>query len=198
MTGIGRTLVWWDRDIDQAGRPIRADVRSAGHEIWRQAYQRTHAVLSDYGPAAELMEKSVAQVSRYLDRIGAPQSPGKHGLLMVAFCRGLRRYAAHLNRLEFVGGSGELASRAFNEAWASQMEASLELARIVRKLRGDNAAALMLRATGYEWDEVGKALGKSSAAIRISFWREIRRVRRISSCRQRLPDSGDSMCRPAA
>lgn len=180
----GRILVWWDRDVDQAGRPIRPDVRLAGHEIWEQACQRTQALLDDHGPAAELMEKSVAQVSRYLDRIGAPESSQKHGLLMVAFCRGLRRYAAKLNRLEFVGGSFELASCTLDEGWAGQTNARLELARIVRKLRDENGTALMLRAAGYEWEDVGQILGKSSAAIRISFWREIKRIRRISICRR--------------
>ena len=29
----------------------------------------------------------MAQVSRYLDRVGAPAGSRKHGLLMVAFCR---------------------------------------------------------------------------------------------------------------
>jgi len=146
MPGAGRILVWWDRDADQAGRPIRPDVRLAGHEIWEQACQRTQALLGDHGPAAELMENSVAQVSRYLDRIGAPESSGKHGLLMVAFCRALRRYAAKLNRLEFVGGSAELASRTLDEGWAGHVNARLELAKIVRKLRDQHGSVLMLRA----------------------------------------------------
>lgn len=103
---------------------------------------------------------------------------------MVAFCRGLRRYAAKLNRLEFVGGSFELASCTLDEGWAGQTNARLELARIVRKLRDENGTALMLRAAGYEWEDVGQILGKSSAAIRISFWREIKRIRRISICRR--------------
>jgi DNA-directed RNA polymerase specialized sigma24 family protein len=123
------------------------------------------------------MENSVAQVSRYLDRIGAPESSQKHGLLMVAFCRGLRRYAAKLNRLELVGGSVELASRALDEAWTRKINARVELARIVRRLRDEHGAVLMLRAAGYEWDDVGQILGKSPATIRISFWREIKRIR---------------------
>jgi hypothetical protein len=127
------------------------------------------------------MENSVAQVSRYLDRIGAPESSQKHGLLMVAFCRGLRRYAAKLNRLEFVGGSGELSSRTLNEGWVGHVNARLELAKIVRKLRDNNGTVLMLRAAGYEWEDVGQILGKSSAAIRVSFWREIKRIRRASN-----------------
>jgi hypothetical protein len=127
------------------------------------------------------MENSVAQVSRYLDRIGAPESSEKHGLLMVAFCRGLRRYAAKLNRLEFVGGSGELASRALDEGWAAHVNARLELARIVRRLCDNNGTALMLRAAGYEWEDVGQIMGKSPAAIRVSFWREIRSIRKTSN-----------------
>jgi hypothetical protein len=130
------------------------------------------------------MENSVAQVSRYLDRIGSPESSEKHGLLMVAFCRGLRRYAAKMNRLEFVGGSGELANQALDEGWVCHVNNRLELARIVRKLRNENGTILMLRAAGYEWDDVGQALGKSSAAIRISFWREIKRIMRASSSRR--------------
>jgi hypothetical protein len=177
MACAGRILVWWDRDTDQAGRPIRPDVRLAGHQIWEMACQRTHALLDDHGPAAELMENSVAQVSRYLDRIGAPQSSEKHGLLMVAFCRGLRRYAAKLNRLELMGGSGDLASRTLDEGWVGQINARLELARIVRKLGDNNGTVLMLRAAGYGWEDVGQILGKSSAAIRVSFWREIKRIR---------------------
>ena len=194
MAGIGRILVWWDRDIDQAGRPIRRDVRLAGHEIWEQACQKTRALLDDHGPTAELMENSVAQVSRYLDRIGAPESSEKHGLLMVAFCRGLRRYAARLNRLEFVGGSGELSSRTLDEAWVSQVNARLELARIVRKLRDQHGTVLMLRAAGYGWEDVGQMLGRSSAAIRIGFWREIKRIRRTSSCPRLLSDSRNARC----
>src|SRR5690242_20490667 len=119
------------------------------------------------------MENSVAQVSRYLDRIGAPESSEKHGLLMVAFCRGLRRYAAKLNRLELMGGSGDLATRTLDEGWVGQINARLELARIVRKLGDNNGTVLMLRAAGYGWEDVGQILGKSSAAIRVSFWREI-------------------------
>jgi hypothetical protein len=177
MSRAGRLLVWWDRDVHHLGRPIRPDVRLAGHAIWQQACQRTQALLDDQSPAAELMENSVAQVSRYLDRVRAPASSHPHGLLMVAFCRGLRRYAAQLNRLQFVRGSGELSSRTWDRGWSGQVNARLDLASIVRKLREEHGAALMLRAAGYAWEDVGRMMGKSAAAIRISFWREIKRIR---------------------
>jgi DNA-directed RNA polymerase specialized sigma24 family protein len=174
-------LSWWDRNVDHVGRPIRTDVRLAGHEIWEQACQRTQVLLADQSPAAELMENTVAQVSRYLDRIGAPLSTRKHGLLLVAFCRALRRYAAKSSRLELVGGSDELSSHTAENAWVSQVDARLDFEKIVRQLSERNAAVLTLRAAEYEWKEIAQLFGVSVAAIRNSFWREIEKIR----CRNR-------------
>jgi DNA-directed RNA polymerase specialized sigma24 family protein len=119
------------------------------------------------------MENAVAQVSHYLDRIGAPESSSKHGLLMVAFCRGLRRYATKLNRLELVGGSAELSCCASGQGWIGQVNARLELARIVQRLSEKNGTILLLRAAEYEWKEIAHLFGTSAGAIRNSFWREI-------------------------
>ena len=177
MACSGRRLAWWDRDLDRTGRPIRPDVRLAGHEIWEQARQRTHVLLADDEPAAELMEYTVAQVSRYLDRVDAPLSTRKHGLLLVAFGRALRRYAAKLSRIELVGGSGDLTNHTPDHAWMRQVNARLELESIVRQLSQRNAAVLMLRAAEYEWKEIAQLFGVSAGAIRNAFWREIGRIR---------------------
>jgi DNA-directed RNA polymerase specialized sigma24 family protein len=177
MAHAGRILVWWDRDVDQAGRPIRPDVRLAGHEIWAQACQRTHVLLADDGPAAELMENTVAQVSRYLDRIGAPPSSPKHPLLMVAFCRALQRHAARSARLKLVGGSGELSNQTADDAWIRQVDAHLDIHKIVRQLTERNGAVLLLRAAEYEWKEIAELFGVSVAAVRNSFWREVGKMR---------------------
>ena len=104
--------VWWDRERDCSGRQIRADVRAAAHEVWPNACRQTQSLLGDMSEAAELMEKSVAQVSKYLDRAGAdPFSQNTRGILMCAFCRSLRRYAMKLKRLQLVGGSAELSEQ---------------------------------------------------------------------------------------
>jgi DNA-directed RNA polymerase specialized sigma24 family protein len=100
-----RILSWWDREVDCKGRQIRGDVRSAAHEVWKEACRRTRSLLADPAQAADVMEDSVAQVSRYLDRIGAPSSPPKNGLLLLAFSRVLRRLAAKSRRLEPAGGA---------------------------------------------------------------------------------------------
>lgn len=123
------------------------------------------------------MEDAVAQVSRYLDRIRAPYPPRKHGLILVAFRRSLRRYAARLSRIELVGTPEELSRRARSDRWIVQTEARFELEGIVRKLSPRNREVLMLRAAGYEWNEVAALFGLSLAAVRNSFWREIDRLR---------------------
>jgi DNA-directed RNA polymerase specialized sigma24 family protein len=168
---------WWDREADSAGRAIRQDVRTAAHELWEQACRQTHAVLADRELAAELMERSVAQISRYLDRIAAPTCSRKHGLVMTAFCRGLRRYAKKAARLELLGSSNDLADHLVDDSWIARANARLELERIINQISDRSAEVLMLRAAGYEWKEIAPIFRTSVAAIRNSFWREIETVR---------------------
>lgn len=177
MACAGRILVWWDRDFDGGGRPIRPDVRAAARELWEQACRHTIAVLADDGPAAELMENTVAQVSRYLDRIRAPLSSRKHGLVMIAFCRALRRYRARSSRLELVGASADLGELAIANAWVAQADAQFDREKLIRRLSTRSSEVLMLRAAGYEWKEIAQVFGTTVAAIRNRFWREIWKIR---------------------
>ena len=178
MACRGRVLVWWDRELDSGGRLIRGDVRAAARELWEQACRQTVATVGDHGPAAELMEYAVAQVSRYLDRVGAPLGSRKHGLLMVAFTRNLRRHAHKLGRLELAGGANELAIYASSWSWIDRTNARLDLERIIRCLSETSGTVLMLRAAAFEWTEIASLLGTTPAAVRNNFWREIARLRR--------------------
>ncbi len=173
MASAGSRLVWWDREVDAQGQPIRSDVRAAGQDLWTEACQQTMAALGDHGPAAELMESTIAQVSRYLDRAGAPMASRKHGLVMVAFRRALCRYRAKLSRLELIGGSDELSKCGSSHNWIAQADVHLELERLVRRLSPKNADILMLRAAGFEWKEIAGLFGESSRSLRNRFWREI-------------------------
>ena len=170
LGGIRKSIV--------TGRQIRDDVRSAAHEVWKEACRRTQSLLADPAQAADVMEDSVVRVSRYLDRIGAPSSSPKNGLLLLAFSRALRRLAAKSRRLEPAGGAVELSSRAVDQVWSRQVDARLDLENIVRKLSERNSVVLALRAAGYTWEEVAQALGTSVATVRNSFWREVRDVKR--------------------
>ena len=101
--------LWWDRAIDRAGKPIRPDVRAAAHTIRSCTCRRSQSLISDYSEAADLMESTVAQVSRYLDRGSVVLfSRELDGLLMLAFQRALYRRVAKLRRVENWGGTEEL------------------------------------------------------------------------------------------
>jgi DNA-binding NarL/FixJ family response regulator len=179
MAETERTLSWWDREIDSAGRPIRSDVRVAAHEIWEEACRRTRVVLSDNGHAAELMECCVAEVSHYLDRQAAPLgSRQMNALLMLAFSRALQRRAVKFNHFESVGGTSELSNHAVDESWSRQVHARLDLDRIVRQLSERCSTILALRWAGYDWKEIAQLLGTSVAKVRSGFWREINQARR--------------------
>jgi len=169
---------WWDRNEDRAGRLIRSDVRAAAHAIWGCACRRAQFLISDTSQAAELMESTVAQVSRYLDRRGvAVCSRELNGLVMLAFHRALHRRVARLKRLENFGGSGELSNRAVDRRWTHQIHAHLELEQIVRRLCERSRTVLALRYAGYTWKEMAQMLGASVPALRSAFWRDIARVK---------------------
>jgi predicted transcriptional regulator len=127
--------------------------------------------------AAELMEKSVAQVSQYLDRAGADAfSQNTRGILMCAFCRALRRYAMKLNRLQLVGKSNEISERMLAPRWAALVELRVDLERLGCNLSDRSRAMLGLRSSRCDWKEIAEALHMSPTAARTAFWREIKRV----------------------
>src|SRR5260370_33926473 len=104
--------VWWDKEVDAAGRPIRLDVRTAAHQIWDAARRQAQYLLGDVSEAPELMENAVAQVSRYLDRTGADLfTQNTAGILMWAVCRSPRRYARKLRRVGLACASDRLSGR---------------------------------------------------------------------------------------
>lgn len=73
---------WWDREVDESGSLIRADVREAARQIWGRVCVIVRRVLGDSSEAQELLEKAVQSVSRYLDRNKVPPHDPS-GLLVV-------------------------------------------------------------------------------------------------------------------
>jgi len=170
--------LWWDKEVDRAGRLIRPDVRAAAHGTWGSAFKQAQSLNSDCSQAADLMESTVAQVSRYLDRTGvAVFSREIDGLVMLAFQRALYRVVAKLRRLETLGGTEELSNRAVDRTWTRQVQARLELEQIVRLLCDRSRTILALRFAGYTWKESARLLGASIPALRSAFWRDVSRVK---------------------
>jgi hypothetical protein len=187
MTAPGSNApVWWDKEVDAAGRPIRLDVRSAAHQVWDAARRQAQHLLGDASEAPELMENAVAQVSRYLDRSGADLfTQNTAGILMCAICRSLRRYARKLNRLELVGGSTELSERRIAPDWTALVELRLDLERLTRSLNDKSRTMLDLRRSGFDWKEIADVLHMTDVAARAAFWREVKRAKSKAARRGR-------------
>ncbi len=176
--GSPEVALWWDSDADRAGRPLRLDVRAAAHGIWGSACRQAQSLISDSSQAADIMESTVAQVSRYLDCRGvAVFSRQIDGLLMLAFQRSLYRHVAKLRRVENWGGTGEMSRHVVDRTWAHQVHAHLELDQVVRLLSEKSRTILALRYAGYTWKESAQVLGSSVAALRSAFWRDVARVK---------------------
>ncbi len=170
---------WWDREVDHQGQRIRSDVRVAAHEIWQRVRSQAESVLGDGAAAAELLELSVAQASRYLNRKRIPVGSESHlGLLLVIFWRLLERRRANLRRLEPVGDIGDLSNRVPDRTWSSQIDSRLDSEKIIRLLSDRCRTILALRSAGYEWLDIAKLLDAPVAAIKGGFWREIHQIRR--------------------
>ncbi|MGH9511369.1 MAG: hypothetical protein ACRD2U_04460 [Terriglobales bacterium] len=183
--------LWWDSDVDGTGRPPRPDVRAAAHGIWDRACRQAQSLISDSSQAADIMESTVAQVSRYLDRRSVGVfSRQIDGLVMVAFQRSLHRRAAKLRRLETLGGTEALSNRTVDLTWTHQIHAQLELDQIVRLLCERSRTILALRYAGYTWKESAKLLGASLPALRSAFWRDVARVKNeLKNGRSAHPES---------
>jgi len=131
----GKGPSWWDREVDYSGRPNRADVRRAAHEVWGHACARLQVILGDASDAGELMEKSVSVISRYLDRIGSPPfAESRNGLLMKAFSSALRRYAMKLGRIELVEDLGAFSEQHPGPGGATKEDCRLDAEKAARYL----------------------------------------------------------------
>jgi hypothetical protein len=173
----GSCSFWWDRDVDCAGRAIRADVRQAGHEIWSKARYQVRSICGDDGDAAWLMESAVERISRYLDRKAvALFSTDVRWLLLTAFCRLLRRYVKKVERLTLVGDMSALPKAALDESWAERANRHADLTKILRRLGRRSGTIFSLRLAGFTWREIADALKLNELAVKRSFWCEIRRV----------------------
>ena len=166
---------WWDREVDEFGSTIRADVRESARRIWGRVCVSVRSALGDSSEAQELLEKAVASVSRYLDRNDvAPHDPS--GLLIVSVYRLARRLARRRGRVQAVGGTSELAEILKAPDWSEAADRRIFLEQLVRGLKERNRAILRLRIAGYEWSEIAEMLKVDLSAARKAFWKDVRRA----------------------
>ena len=171
---------WWDRGIDEAGRPIRPDVRAAALAVWESSCRPARRALQDGSHAAQLMETSIAQISRYLDANAIPAfSRPIEGLVAHSFQRAVRRDLARRKRVFSLDSSNQPHACTADESWAVDLQTRLELQQVVGLLVERSQTVLALRYAGYSWKELALVMGDTVPALRAAFWRDINRVRRL-------------------
>jgi DNA-directed RNA polymerase specialized sigma24 family protein len=185
------SLSWWDRDVDSEGNPIRADVRSAARDLWDYACEQARTFLGDASEAPELMETSVLQVSRYLDRRAAPLfESDARALLVCAFYRGLRRTVLKLRRLELTADLSTLPTPRPGRSCPSKEDCRLDAEKVLRKLSDRARQMFDFRKDGYDWEEVAAILNTSDGAARAEYSRELKRLKmRLANKRGRKAES---------
>ena len=174
MPGVER-LTYWENAIDWQGRAVRGDVKQAAKTMWKAMCSRTRAVLGDDVEAADILERCVGRVSRYLDTRGAaPFTENVNALLFVSYRRELwsvrsrRRTPVDIN---------QWANRLGDSTWSETVESQLDLASLIRQLSDRNRTVLYLRRAGYGWKEVAALLSTTIPEVKSSFWRELLRLK---------------------
>lgn len=183
MLGIQRAT-YWENTIDSQGKVIREDVRQAAKTIWNAVCRRTCAVLGDDLEAAEILERCVGRVSRYLDGHAAGLfTQNVKALLFVSFRRELwsvrsrRRISVDIN---------DCADHLRDSTWSEIVESQLDIENLVRQLTDRNRTVLNLRRAGYAWKEVAALLCTTVPEVKSSFWREAVQLRsKIASSRSK-------------
>jgi len=166
---------WWDREHDESGRPIRTDVREAAQRVWQRVCVEVQKVLGDFTDAGELLEKAVAAVSIYLEKQNAePHDPSK--LLIVAVYRLARRLARQRGRVQAIGGVSDLAEILRAPDWIDEADRRITLQKLVSHLSPESQGLLHLRMKGFEWAEIGRMCRGEPAALKLKFWRDVRRA----------------------
>jgi DNA-directed RNA polymerase specialized sigma24 family protein len=188
MRCSSNTPPWWDREIDDRGKPIRSDVREAAHRVWQQVCVVAENILGDSTDAPELFEKAVVAVSKYLSKQNAdPHDPS--GLLIVAVHRLARRLARQRGRVQAIGGVSELSERLRAPDWTVQADRSIFLQELVIYLSPENQGILRLRMDDFEWEEIARMRRVAPVTLRSNFWRDVRRAH-LKLLRKPAPQSG--------
>lgn len=175
--------MWWDRDVDDQGRPIRADVRQAARALWPEAVKRVQRTLADPAEAAELMEDCVVYISHHLDRARTPAfAPNIPSLLSLHFSQELRRVATRLGRIKLVGDGSNFEECAVVDGWAERIERHIDFEKIVGYLNERSRTIVAMRLQEHDWQLIADKIGMLPSTVRRAFWKDLREVLSRMGC----------------
>ena len=166
-------LRWWDRELDDEGKPLRPDVRQAADSIWSRACAQVYRILGDRAEAPELFEQAVKETSLYLDKINSPPTNPK-GLLFKILRRLAVRIALRRNRVRTVGDLSDLPSLPTELSEAERLERKIFIDELCAVLRPESQGVLRLRLQGLSWEEIGEMFQVDPAVLQKRFWRDVR------------------------
>jgi len=156
------------------GGVLREDVKHAANNIWKGVCITTRAILGDDAEAAEILERCLARVSRYLDAHGGVMfAQNVNALLFVSFRRELWSVRNRRKTAVAITECNHLA----DVTWFEIIDSQLDFEDLVRQLSDRSQIALNLRRAGYAWKEVAALLGTTVPVIKSSFWREVIRLK---------------------
>jgi DNA-directed RNA polymerase specialized sigma24 family protein len=176
-------LQWWDRECDEQGNPIRADVRAAAYDIWHTLCARVRATLGATAEAPELMETAVLYISRHLDRaMVAPPADKAKRLLGLYFSQLLHKRVCRLGRITCVGTTADLDNLAPVQDWdwVTRVNLRLDFEKMLPHVSSRNFTMFTMRRLGHQWDEVGEKLGIETDTARVAFWQAMRKARNLT------------------
>jgi hypothetical protein len=173
----GQGALFWDREIDQQGRVIRADVREAGRRIWERALRLSSSILGDTADAAEILECCIERVSRHMNaRQHGLFTQHTESLLLVAFRHELFFRRKKLLRMEPIGLADAIQRKENGLNLDGRLLVQMDLQKAVRRLSKRSRLVLSLRRAGYEWKEISALLQAPVRSLKSSFWRELHQV----------------------
>jgi hypothetical protein len=177
-TRADRDSLWWDREVDDDGNPVRTDVRQAACKLWPYARKSVEKKLHDLAGAPEVLEAAVFHVSRHLDRGGIPLfQRDAFSLLRLRIRQEIRYRAKKLNRLQLIGDDIDIVEQlAAVQGWAERIDRRLDFSKGFCHLNETSRSMILARLQAQGWEIVGPRFCMSGIEARKAFWKDVHEV----------------------